>query len=388
MNYFIQNTTNGEIKIGYSEDVDRRKHELEMEVERQTLSRQERVDARRSRTKGHIYEVDQLQFANPFTPQPEIWPDSPADVLVVLAQVSGDKYQEGELHKMFESHRRHGEWFAPVILDPVIHWVFDWCMSNTGTQNILRKLAYDCLWNWIAEGVRGKKLQGEIVWCGRHYAHGTLREDISGARVLITKECLDDFIQALASLAETSEDVASVPSPEVAPSTLQEKGECLYVSSDLDAIVCDARMPRAFWFRSTSPPCEEATVYAQLTPELYGWFSARLQSMEQFVWRSLDTNTMTDDLLAQARAAAARWASIRTWAYDHWSVDDIRRGQALPARRFPDPPTGEREIRGVLKAIEGAPRRDRQETIPGGAVWDSQAHRWRTSGAKYVPLVS
>lgn len=169
MNYFFQNTENGEIKIGYSGQPAHRKHELELEIKRKEILN----------PKVSVEKARSLRW------------------LRVLAVVGGDKEQERMLHELFKDHRMHGEWFGGKILKPAIHWIFDWCEKNTGVHDTHRKVAYDLLWSWIVAGVGLCRLQGEITWCGRRWDSGVTHDDISGARFFVPKSALDGFAERL-----------------------------------------------------------------------------------------------------------------------------------------------------------------------------------------------
>lgn len=76
MIYFIQNTENNDVKIGYSARVDKR--------------------------------LSQLQVAN-------------SKKLRLLFQMEGDKQTESELHRQYQSHHIRGDWFKPTVVQDFIN---------------------------------------------------------------------------------------------------------------------------------------------------------------------------------------------------------------------------------------------------------------------------
>ncbi len=166
MIYFLQNTHNGEIKIGFTRsyrfkpetpqrhDMDR-KHEIELQLKRET------GENHRLRT---------------------------------LAVIDGDIGLEKTLHELLSHYHVRGEWFNKHVLDTAMYLVVDWCNRR---QNMQTGTVMMAVWNLVAEGIGGVRLKGDVTWQGMRYADGELSEDVSGAKFCIDPADVADFARRL-----------------------------------------------------------------------------------------------------------------------------------------------------------------------------------------------
>jgi hypothetical protein len=184
VNYFLLNTENGEVKIGYSRKPPRRMYALGLELQRQAKP------WRRAK------EAEALKRTRK------------------IACIFGDMAQERKLHKLFEQYRVHGEWFRMDALTLIIFWIFEWCersirdgelsgLAPSSPAYQARNSAYAQLWEWMACGVALTdglvRLRGQIVWQGVRWENGASIPDISGARFSVEQAALQQFAKDLVS---------------------------------------------------------------------------------------------------------------------------------------------------------------------------------------------